>query len=634
MCSFFLSIFWFNTFAYVFTYLVKVRYWIDGVEKGLLNAVTANFGVYPPLKEKSPRLSAVFTDPLNGCSNLSSKTGSDQVMWDSVIGVSESVALSTRGDCEYTTMAKVAQSGGAAALVVINNEEVLESFVIMMLRAEDSGREEIAGAEDEGVLVIARRCRRAPSVVADSPVKMVAHFEVVGMVVVEWVRVSVWVGCGGGLDLDGMSCSKNETDLNITIPVIMILKSGGDTFSKAVKAGQSVELQMYLINRSIVDLSNSLIWAISVATLIVASVWPDLCVKEQQSDERYDELSPKESSAAEDNSEEDTLDISVVGAVVFVIAASAFLLLLYLFMSHWFVLVLIVFFLIGGSEVCASRFCRPSLCRNLGYAELGRRTSSIVKLGVGYTDGTIEDMDVAEVLDKYISNYLLSEKCILFVHWFGWPVMASHFFGCLLEADHSPGLAKISLHMGKVYRYLGGICFMIRVLQIIRLPNIKVATVLLSCAFFYDIFWVFISKIIFQQSVMVAVASGENSGGENIPMLLRVPRFYDPFAGYDMIGFGDILFPGLLVSFCYRYDKANKKGFFNGYFFWLTIGYGIGLFFTYLALYLMQEGQPALLYLVPCTLGVAVVLGLFKGELKDLWECGSESDGQQSAVEA
>lgn len=166
----------------------------------------------------------------------------------------------------------------------------------------------------------------------------------------------------------------------------------------------------------------------------------------------------------------------------------------------------------------------------------------------------------------------------------------------------------------------------------IRLPNIKVATVLLGCAFFYDIFWVFVSKSIFQQSVMVAVASGENSGGESIPMLLRVPRFSDPFAGYDMIGFGDILFPGLLVSFFYRYDQANKRSLINGYFIWLAIGYGVGLCFTYLALYLMEEGQPALLYLVPCTLGVAVMLGLLRGELNVLWNYDSESDlpSQQS----
>lgn len=170
-----------------------------------------------------------------------------------------------------------------------------------------------------------------------------------------------------------------------------------------------------------------------------------------------------------------------------------------------------------------------------------------------------------------------------------------------------------------------GICLMITVLQVARLPNIKVATVLLCCAFVYDIFWVFLSPIIFHQSVMIVVARGDNSGGETIPMLLRIPRFADEWGGYDMIGFGDILFPGLLVSFAFRYDKANKKGVANGYFLWLTIGYGVGLFLTYIGLYLMDgHGQPALLYLVPCTLGLCILLGLVRGELKHLWNYGSE----------
>ncbi|KAK3017181.1 hypothetical protein RJ639_007124, partial [Escallonia herrerae] len=158
-----------------------------------------------------------------------------------------------------------------------------------------------------------------------------------------------------------------------------------------------------------------------------------------------------------------------------------------------------------------------------------------------------------------------------------------------------------------------GICLMITVLQMARLPNIKVATVLLCCAFVYDIFWVFLSPLIFHDSVMIAVAQGDRSGGESIPMLLRVPRIADPWNGYDMIGFGDILFPGLLIAFALRYDKANKKGLVNGYFLWLIIGYGFGLMFTYLGLYLMNgHGQPALLYLVPCTLGFAVILGLVR----------------------
>ena len=52
---------------------------------------------------------------------------------------------------------------------------------------------------------------------------------------------------------------------------------------------------------------------------------------------------------------------------------------------------------------------------------------------------------------------------------------------------------------------------------------------------------------------IIQVARGDNSGGESLPMLLRIPRFFDPWGGYDMIGFGDILFPGLLVSFAFRY---------------------------------------------------------------------------------
>ncbi|KAK9668553.1 hypothetical protein RND81_13G068300 [Saponaria officinalis] len=474
--------------------LAKVEYWIDGANRGVFSALTAQFGPYPSLEKESSRLPAMITNPINGCSDLSSQ-------------LNQSVALSVRGDCEYTIKAKVAQAGGAAALVLINQEE----------------------------------------------------------------------------DLADMSCGNNDTDLDITIPVVMIQKSDGDTLNKAFDSGKRVELQIYLFKRSVMDLSNTIIWLISVGTLIVASIWPDLAGREQN-DERYNELSPKESSTAEDNSEKDILDINVVGAVVFVVAASAFLLLLYFFMSSWFIKVLIIMFCIGGVE--GIYYCVSSLA-----LRRCRKAQKSFKLPL-----------VGEV---FIIHALVVVLGIAF---------AAFWFATRFES----------------YSWIGqdilGICFMIRVLQMVRLPNIKVASVLLCCAFFYDIFFVFISAHIFKQSVMVAVATGQNSGGESIPMLLRVPRFYDPFAGYDLIGFGDILFPGLLVSFSYRYDKANKRGLINGYFFWLTIGYGIGLFVTYLALYLMEQGQPALLYLVPCTLGVVVILGLVRGELKDLWNCGSESD--------
>jgi Ni,Fe-hydrogenase I cytochrome b subunit len=38
----------------------------------------------------------------------------------------------------------------------------------------------------------------------------------------------------------------------------------------------------------------------------------------------------------------------------------------------------------------------------------------------------------------------------------------------------------------------------------------QVGTVLLSCAFLYDIFWVFVSKKVFHESVMIVVSNPAN----------------------------------------------------------------------------------------------------------------------------
>lgn len=47
--------------------------------------------------------------------------------------------------------------------------------------------------------------------------------------------------------------------------------------------------------------------------------------------------------------------------------------------------------------------------------------------------------------------------------------------------------------------------------------------------------------------------------------------------------------------------------------------YGIGLLVTFMALALMQRGQPALLYLVPCTLTTSGALALWRRELGMFW---------------
>ncbi|TYI06489.1 hypothetical protein ES332_A10G163300v1 [Gossypium tomentosum] len=476
--------------------LAMVKIWVDGDEGEYLAGLTASFGAtLPEEKNKVPKLPAVFSNPLNGCSSSSSK-------------LSGSTALSVRGDCDFVTKAKVAQSGGAQALLVINDKEEIEQ-----------------------------------------------------------------IDCSG------------DVSPNISIPVVMVPKSVRDELTKTM-ANKRVELLLYAPTRPIVDISVVFLWAMSVGTVFTASLWQEFGISEQ-TEKRLNESSSKESSDAGTDSDNDqeTIDISVKGAILFVILASVFLLLLFFFMSSWFLLVLTVLFCIGGVQGMHNIIITPVTrkCRNC--------PQKTVRLPV-----------IGEVSILSLGVFLL---CVIFaVAW--------------------------AVHRRASYSWVGqnilGICMMINVLQLARLPNIKVAMVLLCLAFFYDIFWVFISPLIFQQSVMIAVAKGKNTGGESIPMLLRVPRLIDPWGGYNMIGFGDILFPGLLITFTYRFDRESKKSMGKGYFVWLMVGYGFGLFFTYLGLYLMNgNGQPALLYLVPCTLGVTVVLAAIRGDLKALWGYSSKS---------
>ncbi|EPS64645.1 hypothetical protein M569_10136 [Genlisea aurea] len=53
------------------------------------------------------------------------------------------------------------------------------------------------------------------------------------------------------------------------------------------------------------------------------------------------------------------------------------------------------------------------------------------------------------------------------------------------------------------------------------------------------------------------------------------------------------------------------------------VAYGFGLLVTYVALNLMDgHGQPALLYIVPFTLGTLVTLARKRGELNRMWNAG------------
>ena len=52
-----------------------------------------------------------------------------------------------------------------------------------------------------------------------------------------------------------------------------------------------------------------------------------------------------------------------------------------------------------------------------------------------------------------------------------------------------------------------GLFTVLLVFRILRLENLKISTLLLVLAFFYDIYWVFISPRLFGESVMAVVAT-------------------------------------------------------------------------------------------------------------------------------
>ncbi|XP_010826733.1 PREDICTED: signal peptide peptidase-like 2B [Bison bison bison] len=171
-----------------------------------------------------------------------------------------------------------------------------------------------------------------------------------------------------------------------------------------------------------------------------------------------------------------------------------------------------------------------------------------------------------------------------------------------------------------------GIAFCLYTLKTIRLPTFKACTLLLLVLFIYDVFFVFITPFLTKSgnSIMVEVATGPSDSAthEKLPMVLKVPRLNaSPLAlcdrPFSLLGFGDILVPGLLVAYCHRFDIQVQSS--RVYFVACTIAYGIGLLVTFMALALMQRGQPALLYLVPCTLVTSCALALWRRELGVFW---------------
>ncbi|KAJ7944937.1 Signal peptide peptidase-like [Quillaja saponaria] len=384
-------------------------------------------------------------------------------------------------------------------------------------------------------------------------------------------------------ELYKMVCEPDETDLDIHIPAVMLPQDAGSSLEKMLLNSSSVSVQLYSPLRPVVDIAEVFLWLMAVGTILCASYWSASNAREAAierekllKDDADDIPNPQAIGST------GIVEINIISAVLFVVVASCFLILLYKLMSFWFVELLVVLFAVGGTE--GLQTCLVALLSRW----FRRAGNSYIKVPFF---GAVSYLTLA-----------VSPFCIAFAVL--WAVYRSVSFAWIGQD-------------------ILGIALIITVLQIVHIPNLKVGTVLLCCAFLYDIFWVFVSKRLFHESVMIVVARGDKSGEDGIPMLLKIPRMFDPWGGYSIIGFGDILLPGLVVAFSLRYDWLANKNLRAGYFLWAMFAYGFGLLITYLALNLMDgHGQPALLYIVPFTLGTFMTLGRKRGDLRILWARG------------
>lgn len=399
---------------------------------------------------------------------------------------------------------------------------------------------------------------------------------------------------------------------NLTFPVVYVTIADGKRLERSLQSYPDLLIRTFRRDPPVIDISSLLLWAIGVATAVGASYYSALPDRRKWI-ERLMPSTPEHKQQhqhkQQETEDEEVWELDTKHAVAFIVGAGVFLTLLYYIKVGRFIPVL---FAISATGTLTQIAVAPLL--NAMVPAIASRQLSLPGwcLGGG-------NLPLAEML-----GFLLSATLALawYVHRRSWWLVQDVF--------------GVSL------------CFLF--LRTVQLPNLKVATILLSMAFFYDIFFVFISPLFFGSSVMEDVASGGPSAAtrsgypgvdycerypdyetcldpEPMPMLLVMPRILNWVGGASMLGLGDIIMPGMLLSFALRFDYSPKS-LGENYYRSMCIGYMVGLGMANVAVTLMQIGQPALMYLVPTTLGTLLVLSWQNGDLRALW-IGLDDDNKK-----
>ncbi|KAL8275667.1 hypothetical protein Esti_000230 [Eimeria stiedai] len=181
------------------------------------------------------------------------------------------------------------------------------------------------------------------------------------------------------------------------------------------------------------------------------------------------------------------------------------------------------------------------------------------------------------------------------------------------------------------------IAFCIQAIAIVSVGSFAIAAILLCGLFVYDVFWVFGTE------VMVSVAKAFEG-----PAKLIFPVQLTPLQ-YSILGLGDIVIPGVLISMCLRFDSFLAlqqqtappsspravssvdihQRFPKFYFCVVMVFYELGLLTTGLVMFAVNHPQPALLYLVPYCLFSLFGAAALNGKVKEVLSLNQQQQQQQ-----
>lgn len=355
--------------------------------------------------------------------------------------------------------------------------------------------------------------------------------------------------------------------------------------------GEDMQVQLYAPPHSKIDPSIAVMLLIAVSTVVLGGYWSGECERN-----RINSVAGGGESKADS---EQLLLYSPLKVVLFVGLMCAMLVLMYFFYNV-FVYIIIVLFCLASASALFSCF-----------------DAVMDKIGCGTLSFSIQTWKLS------VRSLILAAVCItIAVIW---------------------GVYRNEDRWIWILQDLLGIAICLNFMKTISLSNFKICVILLSLLLVYDVFFVFITPFLTKNgvSIMVQVAMGPDASGEKtqgnmvevpaepptpsekLPVVMRLPRFSawaQNLCGmqFSILGYGDIIVPGLLVAYCSRFDvliNSRKRVYFIS----CCIAYLLGMITTFAVMLLSGMGQPALLYLVPFTLITSAVVAAHRREMRQFW---------------